>query len=257
MKNKLRVTAMRSPACFVSIGRVFITPVFVGLLLTGCSNSGGGDAPIVVPPAATVNVSGTTDLDGAPEDGVTVTSVLVTTAATDDVQSTTTSDANGAYTLTVLSDTDTYFEFSKANLATINTQFMQFAQDTAGLDYGMILATDVEAVIDATFGGMAFDLADKAWFALNVIDANGDEVDGVAITTTPAVVGGGALNCDGTLTGANITAAQPPCNPERGGPMFLAYFDGDAEITVTVAGSAGDVVAPVRVGEATFFEVVL
>jgi hypothetical protein len=63
------------------------------------------------------------------------------------------------------------------------------------------------------------------------------------------------LNCDGTLTGANITTALPPCNPDREGPMYLAYFDGDAEITVTVAGSAGDVVAPVRMGEATFFEV--
>jgi len=256
MKNKLPQMAMSSADCFVSIARVFITPVFAGLLLGGCGSSGSGDPPPVNLPAATSNVSGILDLDGTSVDGVTVTSMLVTTAATDDVQSTTSTDANGAYTLNILSDTDTYFEFSKIDLATINTEFMQFAQDTADLDYGMILTTDVEALIDVTFGGMALDLADKAWLALNVVDANGDEADGVEITTTPGVVGGGALNCDGTLTGANITTALPPCNPERAGPMFLAYFDGDAEITVTVAGSAGDVVAPVRVGEATFFEVI-
>jgi len=257
VKNNSQSGVVRSRSGFVTIGRLVITPAFIGLVLSGCGSSSNPTptpAP-VVPPAATVAVSGMIGLNGTATEGVTVTSMLVTTAATDDVQSTTTSDANGDYTLTILSDTDTYFELSGTDLATINTQFMQFPQDTAGLDYGVVSATDVEAVIDAAFGGMALDLADKAWFALNIVDANGDEIDAVTITSVPGVVGGGALNCDGSLTGANITAAQPPCEGERGGPMFLAYFDSDAEITVTVTGNAGDVVAPVRVGEATFFEI--
>jgi len=255
MMNNSQSKVTCSQPGFFSISSVCITPVLIGLLLAGCGGSGGGTPASVIPPEATVVVSGTIDLDGVVTDGISVTSMLVVTAATDGVQSTTTSDANGDYTLTILSDTDTYFEIAKADLATINTQFMQFPQDTAGLNYGMILVTDVEALIDAAFGGMALDLSDKAWLAINIVDANGDEIDGVTITSVPGVVGGGALNCDGSLTGANITAAQPPCNPERGGPMFLAYFDSDAEITVTVTGGAGDVVAPVRLGEATFFEI--
>jgi hypothetical protein len=199
----------------------------------------------------TVELSGMLDEGGAAFPGATIKAFLVTMPATDDEQATAISDTSGHYTIEILRNRDTYLEVSNAGYATLNSRFGAFDQDTPGLNFGMILEGEAEGVIDAAFGGMAFDLADKAWLAINVEDSSGNEVDGIGVTTTPAIAGGGALNCDGSLTGADITATIPACNPARGGPMYLAYYDADAEVSITATGTADAPVAPVRVGEVT------
>jgi len=89
---------------------------------------------------------------------------------------------------------------------------------------------------------------------VNVEDSAGNEVDGVTITPSSSPAGGGALKCDGTLSGSNVTVA-PPCVPERAAPMYLAYYDADAEIGITITGSPA-LRAPLRVGEVTYIVVV-
>lgn len=68
---------------------------------------------------------------------------------------------------------------------------------------------------------------------INVQDASGDDVAGVTIAPDPSPSGGGALNCDGTFSGSNITA-DPTWVPDRTTPMYLAYYDADAEIEITL-----------------------
>jgi hypothetical protein len=199
----------------------------------------------------TVALSGRLDENGTAFAGATISAFLVTTPATDSVQSTVQSDVGGIYTVEVLRNTDTYLELSNAGYATLNSRFGAFDRDTSGLDFDMVPESDAEAGIDAAFGGMAFDLADKAWLAINVEDSSGNEVDGIGITTMPAIAGDGALNCDGSLTGSDITAAIPACNPAREGPMYLGYFDADTEVGITATGSSDAPIAPVRVGEVT------
>lgn len=194
-------------------------------------------------------VTGTLNGTSGVVDAVTVRSLLVTTPAVDTQDSTGSSNTSGVYSVDVMKNTDTYLEFAKIGYATLNSAFDSYSQDTAGVDFEMLLIGEAETDIDTAFAGMVFALPDKAWLAVNVETIAGAEVDGATVGTSLTAGGGGALNCDGTLTGANITTALPACVPPRVGPMYLAYFDAAAEVTISVGGSA--VVAPVRVGELT------
>jgi len=201
-----------------------------------------------------VSIVGTLTGSGGFLDGVTVRAMVLTSPATDSQESMTTSNTSGVYSIDVAENTDIYFEFSEAGFATLNTQFNTFADDTSGIDADLLLTNEANDVLDAAFMGMMFTLPDRAWLIVDVENAAGDEVDGATITTAPVAVGGGALNCDGTLTGGDITTAIPACNPARSGPMYLVYFDADVEVTITVGTQA--LVAPVRVGEFTDIRVV-
>jgi hypothetical protein len=234
---------------------IFVVACFALATIIG---SGGDDNSAGDPTFGannTVDLSGTLDASGTGFSGVAIKAFLVTAPTMDSEQASATSNTSGQYSITVLRNTDTYLELSSAGYATQNSRFGSFDQDAGGLDFGMIPENDAEAVIDAAFGGMALNLADKAWLAVNVEDANGNEVDGVSVTTVPARAGGGALKCDGSLTGSDITAAAPACNPERGGPMYLAYYDANTEVAISATGSSDAPIAPVRVGEITFVSI--
>jgi hypothetical protein len=183
-----------------------------------------------------------------------VRSFEVTGLASDNEFSNATSDGNGAYSVSVPDGSINYLEFSKAGFAKLNSPFFTITQDMPGIDIGMISQADANSVIGTAFGGMMFNLMDKAWLAIDVRDATGADIGGVFLTADPAPSGGGALFCNGLSTGANVSTGTPPCDPTRNGPMYLAYYDGDNTVTVTASGTSDTIVAPVRFGEVTYFE---
>jgi hypothetical protein len=226
------------------------------LVLTACSSSKKSPStfiPAPPPSPATVTVSGTLDSSAGAVDAATVKSVTVASAGSDIDGADATSDAAGAFSISVPQDTENYMEFSKSGFATVNSPLFSAAQNVPGVTVRMLTETEAASVISTAFGGMMLSLADKAWLAIDVLDATGSEISGVFITSNPLPDGGGALFCDGSLTGANVTAAFPPCNPARLGPMYLAYYDAAREVSVTASGSSDVIDAPVRVGEVTFF----
>ncbi len=228
-----------------------VTSALVGILFVAGCGGGGGQKVVIVdnPP---VELSGILSENGIPVDGALVTPY---SKETPDVPmfSTRDTDAFGAYTILAHKDTPLSIEFYKIHLATLHTQYKAFSKNTAGLDFETVSVADAEIIIDTAFGGMMLDLADKAWLAIDVADSMGVNIDGVTITPAPVPAGGGALMCDGTFSGAGITIA-PPCVPDRSGPMYLAYYDADVEISITVTGSP-TISAPVRVGEITVINV--
>ncbi len=242
------------PGQYIGNWGVLGTLVF-GLALTGCGG-GGGDSGLdeeqisdLTPPTAAT--SGTTSSAGGTLSDVGVKSYLVTAPATDGEQSSASSDASGEYSISVLKDTDTYLEFSKTDYVTLNTTFYAIPEDTPGMNISLLALTEFESIINTAFAGLMLSPADKAWIAVNVASDNGVEADGVAITTTPSAAGGGALYCDGTLTGGDFTSAIPACTPGQRGMMYLAYFDTDTKVLVSAGDGAETSVAPVRSGELT------
>ena len=225
-----------------------VITALVGIVFfPGCSED-----EIVIPPGpSTVELSGILSHDGTPVDGALVTAYRADPPNTP--VTVTDTDAAGSYTATILLGISTHLSFDKLGFAVLNTQYKTFTQNATGLDFETVLAADAETVIDIAFNGMDLDLADKAWLAIDVQDPSGDDVAGVTITPDSLPAGGGALNCDATLSGGNTTA-DPACVSDRTGPMYLAYYDADAEIIITISGSS-PISAPVRMGEITFIVV--
>jgi hypothetical protein len=245
MMRSIERNPVNRPPTFFS-PKALIPLIGVAVFIVSCSSDNAA-----LPPPTTVNISGTLDDAGAPVDGVTARALTVASGTVDNEEASTMSNAMGQYTIVFPLNAAGYLELSKTGFATLNTRIGSFDMNTAGVDFGMIQEIGAESAIDTAFGGMMFDLPDKAWLAINVEDAVGNEVDGATITVVPAPAGGGTLNCDGTLTGGNVTSANPPCNPPRAGSMFLAYFDADTQVDITVSGSAEIVAAPLRMGELT------
>lgn len=242
MKNLVkRKSQVLRPYCL-------IMAVLVGIVIfSGCSE----DEIVIQPGPSTVELSGILSHDGTPVDGALVTAYRADPPNTP--VTVTDTDAAGSYTATIILGVSTHFTFDKLGYAVLNTQYRAFSENTSGLDFEVVLAADAETVIDIAFDGMGLDLADKAWLAIDVQDASGDDVAGVTITPDSSPNGGGTLNCDGTLSGGNTTA-DPACVSDRTGPMYLAYYDADTEITIAISGSSA-ISAPVRLGAVTFIVV--
>ena len=238
--------------------RKSIAAISIALFVTACSSDKSEsftpppNPPPPPPPTATI--SGSVTSTAGPVDAAALTSIVVSTPATDAAGSTANSDATGAYALSVPDGLTNYVEIAKAGLATFNSAFFSAPIDIAGVIIPMITELEANTVIGGAFGGMMFSLPDAAWLAIDVRDPIGNELDAVTITSTPAQNGGGALACNGTYTGTNTTTASPPCSPPRTGPMYFAYFDASKEVAVTASNTSAVIYAPVRVGEITVLE---
>ena len=220
-------------------------------ILAGCSSSDDNPPPPI--PDVTVDLRGNiTDINDQPIAGAMVNVYL--TLNDSSAEDTATTNASGSYMVTVIENASVYFEVQASGYATVNSEIVSFATNQTGLNISIPTIAEAEAIIDAAFGGMALNLADKAWLAINVYNAGGDEQNGVTVSVTPIAAGGGAANCDGTLTGGNVTSA-PPCNPARDGVMYLAYYDANTTVDISVSDDSAS--APVRMGEVTFVELVV
>lgn len=217
-------------------------------LIAGCSSSDEEKVAEVL--NATVDVSGTVaDLNDVPLSDVTVSARLV--GADTEAEDEATTGANGAYTVTVIENASMYIEVSKTNYATINTRISQVATDVIGLDIGMPTTDQANFIINNAFTvGAGFNVASKAWLAVDVVDANDNEVHGATVTVSSSPAGSVTTLCDGTPSGStNVTSAMPACT-FRNGVMYLAYYEANADVTITVSGVSQS--APVRMGEVTY-----
>lgn len=197
-----------------------------------------------------ISISGTisSSVNPAGESGVTVRGFYTNTSLG---TPTTTTAVDGSFSLSILENTPVSVQVSKSGLLTLNSARETFAASASGFDIDVPTTAEGAVVIDTAYSGQT--LASGAWLAVNVEDGSGTEIDGVTITTSQTnIIAEAALECDGTVSTGVVTIAN--CNPAREGPMYLAYFSADTEITVTVGGVTQT--APVRIGEVTFIDFV-
>lgn len=214
-------------------------------LVAGCDDSDSSKVADAL--NQDIDISGTASASGGAPLGTVAVSVL--NLANDASIDTGTTDSAGAYTVKGIKDTESYVEYTRSGYASALSRVIDQDSNLAGLDVVMYTTAEAEAAIDTAFGGMALNLADKGWLVVDV-ENSGGEVNGATVAVTAAPDGGGSTNCDGTLTGTNVTSA-PPCSPARTGPMYLAYYD-DNTIDVTVTVGSTTYKAPVRKGEVTY-----
>ena len=225
----------------LSIGILLIAVGF----LVGCSSSDDTPAPL---PDITIDLSGTIeDGNDTAISGVTVNAYLAINDTS--AEDTATSDTNGNFTVTVIEGGEVYLELQHSNYVTLNSRIASFDTDQIGLDFDMFTEVEADFVIGTAFGGgLALVLANHAWLGVNVIDATSkNELDAQTVVVSPTPQNEGATDCNGVIqNSSNITTA--PC-PTRDGPMYLAYFDSNNDVTISVGGVI--VNAPVRMGEVT------
>ena len=166
------------------------------------------------------------------------------------------SKVDGSFALTVIKDDVFYLRATKSTYATINTARVTLSANEAGLELGIPTVIEAQEVITLAFASNTPDLADKAWFVVDVSDANGDEVNGAIILPLPIPDEWVYTDCDGAVSvNNNQTIASCP-NDDRTGPMYIAYYNSPApepaEILVTVDGKTQS--APIRLGEITVLE---
>jgi hypothetical protein len=83
---------------------------------------------------------------------------------------------------------------------------------------------------------------------VDVVDGSDAERDGQIIVSSPVSFADAYTECDGTDMGATATTS---CNPGiRVGPMYIAYFNSDADATVSVTSVTQT--APLSVDEITY-----
>jgi len=194
-----------------------------------------------------VSISGTIfDLGNTGEQDVDVEGVYTNPG---DLQNpVTTTDADGVFSMQVFKDDAVYLHASKTSFATINTARTSLNADVTGIERFMPTEAEAQAVIDTAFDAPL--LVNHAWLMVDVEDANGNEVSGHTVSSIPAPVAEVYTDCDGADSGGDATTG--PCEPDRQGTMYIAYFDSTAETSVTV--DTETQTAPVRMGEITFLE---
>ena len=228
-----------APLLACAVGCLFI--------LAGCSSD--DDAPIVDALVVTdVTVSGTvlSFSDDAPLPGVSVEGVYTSPGDVDNPTATT--DAAGAFSLTVKTNTPVYLHGTLTGYATINSEKGTVSASESGEDIEMPTETEAQDIINAAFPTALPQLANHAWLAVDVYDTNGVELGGKTISSTVTPDGFAYIDC----TGAPSTTAATVACTARDGVMYLAYFGSTTEATVTVDGI--NKIAPLNLGEVTVLD---
>ena len=215
--------------------------------LIGCSPD--GDDRVV---SDDISISGyVIGMDGSPEPGVTLEAVYSNPDLVNPTD--TTSDNDNTFSLRVERDEPLYLRATKdgGSFVPINSARSALTADITDLEVVMPTQLEAQEMINNAFGANTVLLSDFAWLAVDVLDSNGDEMAGYAISSTPAPTGGVYTLCDGLDSGGIVTIA---CDPEHDGPMYLAYIPvtGDTDANVTVIGAADEtLVAPLKQREIT------
>jgi hypothetical protein len=228
-----------TPLLACAVGCLFI--------LAGCSSD--DDAPIVDTSVVTdVTVSGTVlSFSGdAPLPGVSVEGVYTSPGDVDNPTATT--DAAGAFSMTVKTNTPVYLHGTLTGYATINSEKGTVSASESGEDIEMPTETEAQDIINAAFPTALPQLANHAWLAVDVYDTNGVELAGKTISSTVTPDGFAYIDC----TGAPSTTAATVACTDRDGVMYLAYFGSTTEATVTIDGI--NKIAPLNLGEVTVLD---
>lgn len=202
-----------------------------------------------------VSVSGTVkDFNGtaAVEDVVVE---CVYSSPGDPLNPVTNTDNNGHFSLQVLDNTPVSLRATKNSFASINTAKAALTATVTVDDVDILTVVQAQATIDKAFGLTTELLADKAWLVVDVVDASGNDVSGKTISTSLAFPPTDEIytNCDGNDSGGTETTG--PCPVDRQAPMYIAYFNAPAEISITVEGQKQT--APIRMGEITVLKYVI
>jgi|GEM_PF-5151932 len=243
------------------MNRQYIFSILKGLLvvsflgLMACSSSGSGSSNV-----ANISLTGTlSDVDGAPV----VATITAKKASDDSVVSTTTSAADGSYTLAVLSGTEFYLTASATNYVPSNTRIVSLTADETGADIIIIDETSAGQLANLIDGSADWSAASsKSWVAFDFYYGSEDDGEGITATNASSIV---LLynHCDGTF-GAGPTPT-PAC-VNRMGPMAMGNNTSDANIDFTVTGTGTNtastvnggsktITMPLRVGEITYDDV--
>ena len=158
-------------------------------------------------------------------------------------------DADGNYVLQVFKNDTLYLHVSKSAFVTTNTARATFDVDQTKLDLAIFSEAEAQAVIDTAFVSTAPVLINHAWLLIDVVDSNGDEMNGQAVISTLMPTEQVYTDCDGTDSGGDVTTGAP-CPVDREAPMYIAYFDSPGETGINV--DDGALVAPIRMGEFTY-----
>ena len=189
-----------------------------------------------------------TDLTGNPMEVVDVEAVYTFPGGA--FNPTTVTDTNGDYFLQVLKNEEAFLKLSKAGFATVNTLKLVLNTDLPVDDISLPTVTEAENTIATAFAS-TLPIVGHAWLMVDVVDGSGAERGGETIdsSTEPAIaiVAEVYTKCDGTDSLGSETTL---CNPNRAGPMYIAYFDNPAEATISV--NSVIQTAPLRVGEITY-----
>lgn len=211
-------------------------------VLAGCSSDDDGQAFTDVTVSGTV----TDESSDAPLPNVTIEGVYTSPGDADNPTATT--DAAGAFALTVKSFTPVYLRGTLTGYATINTEKGSIFTSVTGEDIEMPTVTEAQSIINAAFPNELPLLGNHAWLAVDVYDTNDAEVAGKTITTSVAPLGFAYIDCTGA---ASATLATVACATRDDDVMYLAYFSA-GEVTVTVDGI--NKIAPLNQGEVTVLE---
>lgn len=230
-----------------------LLPTVLGLVfvLGGCVSSDDVAETIL----GTVNVSGTivdaSNNDAALQDvSVQATTDGIPGTTNNYDSSTVNTDVSGNFSLSVAKDLPVYLRLNKTNYATFNSAFTSFSADTNVGEIPMITTADAEFVIDAAFPTSGLDLAGKAWLIVEVYDAAGDDLAGVTIAPSNAPTESAYNNLVDCTNDYSAAGPTIDCTATRVGPMYIAYYDADELIDVSITGAAsGSQAALVRMGE--------
>lgn len=226
--------------------------LMLSLLLSGCPTYEEIQARIRG--EATITGIITDDSTGQGLDAVTITAIDPTGAFTFDPVTT---DSNGNYSITITRNVPVYFRLKKdAGYVDLNSWVDSYDSDESGVDIPMFTTTQTQ---DAVTRAFAFNpsLTGWSWLFVDVVTDNGEDATGITITASDgdgSLIDATATRCDGTNSGGVVTV---PClsGETRDGPMFIAYYDSDVDITVTISGArSGELSGPVRNGQVTYFK---
>ncbi len=216
------------------------------LVLSGCG--GASDAVNDLVDNLNVTVSGTvTDSMDNPLAGVKVEGVYASPGdALNPVDST---DASGNFSIKILKNNAAYLQLSKQGFVTMNMPKKALNADMTGINLGLPTTEEAQGVLTAAYG-TTIALSSRAWLAVDVVDANGDEVGGQSISVSGATAEKQVYtSCTGIDSMGTTTVG--PC-PDRPSPMYVSSFTAGA--TVTVGVGAETQTAVLRMGEVTYLE---
>lgn len=205
------------------------------LILTGCGSSSSDVANDVVN-NATATVSGTiTDESNTTTPNAPLTGVKVECIYTGSLPcSSSTTDASGNYSVTLLNNTDFYLRATLSSYITINSAVMTVSADDSGNDIGLLNTGDVEGMLDIAFSTTGLTMSSAAWLAVDVVDASGNRIAGKVVNGS---VGADTAVYPDCATAAPGAASTTPCTPPNDfAPAYMAKYSTTGEITVTALG---------------------
>jgi hypothetical protein len=240
--------------------RLLVLGMFVLLTLVGCGGGGDDATPVISSSQGsglTINgeVSEPSGSADVPVAGATVT---LRKAVDNSLLATTSTAANGSYTLTnVPASTDIYISTSKASYAIVNSEVLNLASNLSGkhlICVPVALVKSVADMMNGSVGGASWSdpfYTGKCWFAMSIEDATGNSVPGVSVTVAPsgpAIVYNNGADVF-TATGPTVDADNAPLVGGSSASVGIYTF------TMTKGATTRSVKFPLVKGELTFTEV--